>query len=470
MKTLLAFLLASSVAFATLPAGANWEVRTGGNDLNGGFFNTAPGTGTDYSQQDAAQLSVTDGVTATTTLSSVTGGFTAAMLHNGVQLSGGTCTAGFYEITVVTNTNTVTIDRTGGTGTGCTVKVGGGLLTLAKAVASGSAVASNFIWIKAGTYTTTTTTTYAITANAATGPVVTEGYQTTHGDVGTKPLITSATNSVDVISLNGGNYLVFRNLSISSTAGTRGACYATINNVPHDVIIDRNVMDGCKYGVFADNSPVWRLNGLTVTNSEIKNTGTAGMLLSAGVVAANNYIHDNVVGISGNAGTSDALVTFAIIGNVFSTNTTGVIVSAANGTITPFIGNSFYNNTLGISFPGSTTAPLDTGAFQNNVFWANTSNINGNTTSNFGFQRNAIGNAYNNTSTGWIAQQIALTAIPFTAVGSADFSPNSTAGGGAALKAVGWPGVTGLFGTGYLDIGALQSQAGGGASNSAYAQ
>ncbi len=36
-----------------LPATAVWEVRTTGNDSNGGYFATVGGFGTDYSQQDS---------------------------------------------------------------------------------------------------------------------------------------------------------------------------------------------------------------------------------------------------------------------------------------------------------------------------------------------------------------------------------------------------------------------------------
>ena len=53
---------------------------------------------------------------------------------------------------------------------------------------------------------------------------------------------------------------------------------------------------------------------------------------------------------------------------------------------------------------------------------------------------------------------VTLSASPYNTIGS-DFSLNSTAGGGAACKAAGWPGVM-PGGTGYSDIGALQSSGG----------
>jgi len=42
-------------------AGTAWECRATGNVANGGgYYNLVPGTSVDYSQQDTAQLSLTD--------------------------------------------------------------------------------------------------------------------------------------------------------------------------------------------------------------------------------------------------------------------------------------------------------------------------------------------------------------------------------------------------------------------------
>jgi hypothetical protein len=105
-----------------------WRIRVSGNNLNGaGFDSTIAGAGTDYSQQDSPQLSLTDVVgNGTTTLTSATGGFTAAMIGNAIRISAGTgATVGYYFITGHTDTNTVTVDRSPGTGTGWTARVGG---------------------------------------------------------------------------------------------------------------------------------------------------------------------------------------------------------------------------------------------------------------------------------------------------------------------------------------------------------
>ena len=74
---------------------------------------------------------------------------------------------------------------------------------------------------------------------------------------------------------------------------------------------------------------------------------------------------------------------------------------------------------------------------------------------------------------GWPAGtgDVTLTTNPWTLPGSNDFSLNSTAGGGAAVKGLGFPGVI-SSGTSHMDGGAIQSAAGGGGSQtvSGYAQ
>jgi hypothetical protein len=123
--------------YAALPNDLVWEVRTTGNDDNGGCKDTDAAT--DYTNQDSAQLTLTDLATSgagVTTLTSATGGFTAAMVDNCIQIKSGTnFNVGFYEITGHTDTNTVTLDRTpssAGAGSGGTGSVGGALKTIQK--------------------------------------------------------------------------------------------------------------------------------------------------------------------------------------------------------------------------------------------------------------------------------------------------------------------------------------------------
>ncbi len=112
--------------------------RNAGSDTNGIFFNAAGG-GTNYANQDAAQVSVTDGVTGvSTTLTSATANFTTAMVGNGVYIAGGSgsLTGDWFEIASRTNSTTVVLTSATGinghalaTSTGVTVKVGGACST-----------------------------------------------------------------------------------------------------------------------------------------------------------------------------------------------------------------------------------------------------------------------------------------------------------------------------------------------------
>lgn len=157
-----------------------WEVQVGGSDSNGGGFSSAvAGAGTDYSQQASPQLNVSDAAcSGNTTLTSATGGFTAAMVGNVLYLS----TGDRYQITGYTDTNTVTLDRNGPSSSGMTCNVGGCLAS--PGVLSNLPVSGNKCWVKAGTYTITTST------SGASGPyyqsssirVVVEGYSTSRGD------------------------------------------------------------------------------------------------------------------------------------------------------------------------------------------------------------------------------------------------------------------------------------------------
>lgn len=134
-------------------ATAVWRTRIGGADTNSGGFDPAiVGEGTDYTEQDTPQLTVTDlaAAGAGTTLTSATGGFTSAMIGNSISISGGTgwTTAARYFITAVTNTNTIVVDRnaSAGAASGGTCRVGGAFATLA---GSGSyAIAGNAVLVR----------------------------------------------------------------------------------------------------------------------------------------------------------------------------------------------------------------------------------------------------------------------------------------------------------------------------------
>lgn len=112
-------------------ASMNWWVRAGGNELNGGGYDsTVANAGTNYANQDSPQLSLTDLTTAgvSATIGSVAGGFTSAMIGNVLRLASGTnFTAGYYVIVSVASTSAATLDRNCATAAGLSgvCRVGG---------------------------------------------------------------------------------------------------------------------------------------------------------------------------------------------------------------------------------------------------------------------------------------------------------------------------------------------------------
>src|SRR5579885_697525 len=137
-KIAVILLLGFSPAYAAIAATAVWDVRTTGSDTNGGCFDkgvTSPGT--DFSVQDAAQVSYTDLVIGSTTTQGTSSAHAFGSTHPGncIHISAGTgCTTGWFEITSVSGT-TATFDRSLGTAAStCTAVLGGGLATISQAI------------------------------------------------------------------------------------------------------------------------------------------------------------------------------------------------------------------------------------------------------------------------------------------------------------------------------------------------
>lgn len=197
-----------------------WELRTTGNANNGGGFNSAS-SGTDYSQQDSAQLTKNDLTTdvAGTTLSSGSGGFTAAMVGNIINITAGTgFTVGRYEIKTFVSANSVTIDRSAGaSASGGTGYVGGGVASWATVAVLGI-IAGHIVYVKSGTYTLSANfqTTFA---GSATAPVKFIGYNTSRSTTPTgddRPLINCGASYY--WWTNESTYVIVKNLRFTGTA------------------------------------------------------------------------------------------------------------------------------------------------------------------------------------------------------------------------------------------------------------
>lgn len=452
-----------------------WEVRpTVGSDTNGGGYVSG---GTDYSQQDSPQLSVTDlaCTTGSTTITSTTGGFTAAMVGNLINISSGTnFSFGFYQITSFTNGNTVVVDRTpapSGNGSGGTAKVGGALATLGSIISAvGAFLGGNTAWVKAtGNHTVTTTISVTVAGSTTLGRTTVRGYGTTRGD-GTRATVTCATNSVALFTLNAANFFLLKDLNLTHTAATRGDGVTTVTAVSTDVRFENLAIDGCAVGL----NGTTRFTGFAATGCEIKNCTSHGIQADGGgevCVVSGCYIHDNAASGVTCSNTSK----YVLLSNVIESNGgRGFYDSATTRTqLHQFYGNTFYNNTnSGIEIAattGSATIGLVNNVFASNgAFGVKVDDGTTETDARFLLQRkNAF---YSNTSgqrsgSSAAPDDITLSADPFTNAAAGDFSLNNTAGGGASLRAAAFPGAfPGGTTTSYGDVGAAQHQDAGGST------
>lgn len=434
------------------PADAVWEVRTTGSGNQGGGFSAslAGATGVDYSQQDAAQTTFSDLTysTISTTVTSAGGGFTNLMLGNTIALSDDATFHGIRLISGFTDTNTITIDAvpdgnsTGGNAVG---RIGG-----AHTVASNGfqfvPTAGNKIWMKSGTYSIASNV-VAITAGSVTQPLTVEGYTSTRGDItagtaSTRPIITGALNPV--LHMNGSHQIV-RNLEIRNTT--------TFYAVLCPALTRNNVIENCKI-VATDPAGIcleFRGNGHTLRRSWvvagsgdsdavrlvdggshvvefcfIESAGApnnfSGVLVDVGTCTLRgNIIQNFSFGIL--ALNASTLANAVIENNVIHRCTQGIESRHAAQGIAVFSriwANIFSRLTNGIRY---TIADIsaNTGAIQ----WALTN-----------WDCNAwysVTNKYVNLPAG--NGDLTLTVDPFTDEADDDFSLNSTAGGGAAVRA-----------------------------------
>ena len=501
MRKLILLLCLALPAFGTINGTMQWDVRTTGSNSNsGGFDPGVSSPGTDYSQQDSPQISYTDLVIGATTTqyTSVLHAVSSALPGNTIQITAGTgCTTGTYEI-LSNSTITATVDRSMGTAASvCTAVLGGGWLgplcsgvqnsnqqCNAGLLSQPNSVLANgqTIWIKAGTYTTTVGIPNYPYNYQSPFVVTYAGYYATHGDITlaclaastcTRPLITTSTSGINLFQTQ--NTTSFLYLEMSITAANS---QAVISNYGMQSIGPLTI-NFCKIDGAAGVTGIYDQGAgsgdaqirVLVEATEFNMSSTGYGIQNYNQYASNpiavywSWFHGAAAGIwDGNNGNSQKWI---VIGNVFSGNTRGVYQQAANEYSLQLLGNSFYGQT-------SENVRIATGGLAwmhvaNNVFWGGTYGVyTGGGSTNYMSAANAYGNQSTAAYSGWYASpastpDVTLTASPFTNPGSGIFTLNNTSGGGAALKAAGFPGVTPM-GTGYLDIGALQSQAAAGAS------
>ena len=460
-----------------ITADAQWWIRTDGNDLNGaGFDSTIGGYGTNYADQAAAQLTLTDLATSgagSTTLTSATGGFTSAMVGNAIQIVSGTnVTNGYYFVTGYTSSGSVTVDRAPDNGGGG-ISSGNGKLggawaspefvidTIAATTTPSPLLAGNTVNIRGSG-----------TDNPSSPDYTFSNYR--------QPTIGASDNFIKFVGYNGrphirgdGNLIFhgtlrhwYRNIKFS--AG--GSSFATSHNmVSHchitNCIFDQNGYGGHCANVKAAIGNYFYNSGGTANGTESAltctdynfpvfgnfiNTYGAGIRANTIGSARNNIIVGSGTSYGIFVGNNNASWHQQICHNTIINAVDGILVDGNNqhDSLIDVSGNLIVDCDVGIKFSAAVTDLNMNGSYHKNGFYNNTAN-------------------YQN----WSGRSgdVILTADPFTDASAGDYSLNTTAGGGAACRGAINPFefVPIVSPVGYGDIGALQSDptgAGGGSS------
>jgi hypothetical protein len=430
-----------------------------GNDNNGGAFRVGS-SGVDYSQQDAAQKTGTDLTmhpTLNTRVQPVGAGVAAADVGNVIQIRAGTgWTVGWYEITAQDGTYW-TLDRSpaaAGSANLGTYNMGGALSSpgkLGEALANSNSRASGMIcWIRSGTYTITTTT-----ANVSNGRVSlpnatmlrVEGYDSTRGDLGTRPVISAGTQTSFTIFTTNGNFnnqqqfIINLEFNGNSQTGVRG--YISGN---------------------AYKDRVWRCRAKNCLNSGFSGPGEFVECIAEscniGFTLTSQW--SSCYGCVAFSSTSDGFQTATQVGtfliNCLSYSNSGKGFNTAGGFPISFYNCVAHANTSdGFDFQTyGINCAINCLATSNGGLGFNLSNRD-TFLLNCAGRSNTSGNVDTTTVPFVNNGFVTLTADPYQNAAGADFRLNGTAGGGAALRGLGI-GVTGQIDS--QDIGAVQTAAG----------
>lgn len=443
-----------------------WECRDTGASTNGGGYVSG---GTDYSQQDSPQLALTDIAIAdntTTTITSATGGFTSAMVGNIIYLtggSGGTLTTQRRQITAVTDSNTITVDRAPAPTsamTNVTGNVGGALSgpwdVHSSSVGSDDYLLGNTIYIKYGTYNRSGSwTSKNVGSGTTTTPVHIVGYDTNRNLYNwdsNRPTINMTTNSTPLFYQQGmAGLTTIRNIIFSNTASVKsiGVYAATASS--------STIWINCKFTGFSN-----ALSGRTSASQQVN----ARMFFceianctGSGVVGGTNsgtwtftfcYIHDN----GGSGFTIDVnAANFGFSNSIIVNNGAHGVVTTSSNTVpnTSFLSCIIANNTNSqILTNNNSPASTSTSAVRltNCIIYGgqycirNSSNNNTSTSLDIRYAfKNAIGGA-SISNLGDISAadtDIILTEDPFADSANRDYRLNRKPKGGNLCRNMGWP-------------------------------
>lgn len=328
--------------------------------------------GVNYAMLDTAPISAIadfNAVGASTTLTSVTAGFTPVMVgnffHQTTTGTGAFGLVGWYEIVSYTNVTTVVLDRTPNNGTASvntTGYVGGaGRFNGLENTFQAMIPSNSRVMIKNGTYTFSAAVSTESTNSTSALPSFFIGYTTVWGDtcnMANRPIFAAGANTLDW-----SQYQMFYNISFTGTAApmvTAGLSMRSVNCKFHN--------SSATAGRIALNSAV----GFYLYNCEIiSQNGTGQQSTTFGQNSYGCYYHDCVNGIISSGASTNIILSSCII----EACSTAAVQSQSSGGIGVF-GCTFYGREakmgIGIDY---TVANSPLNAVFNTIFYGLTTGM-----------------------------------------------------------------------------------------------
>lgn len=335
LSVLFSYLFLTSQVFALYPNAFHnmqWEIRpwaTAGS-VNGCGFATSDNQGnefggTDYTQQDNAQLTITDLVSSSATaciLTSVTGGFTSGMVGNTLRMLSCTsgCTIDWYLISQVIDNNTISVasspcggaplvDGTAKIGGACSMNAGAGV----DDALFENVFSSNIVWISSGLIIEGQTIAVASNKCTIATPCYFNGYSQTRGDA--VDVFDTSTAALPTINTGGtagitfGTYTSLKNLRFTGSGSSvlipgTGNLVRNVHSRNTSATIGRNALT-----IGTDN---------TIINTDlVSQAGNGISLAGSNSTMMGLYIHDSADGSTGGQSRN------RILNSVFNANRNG---------------------------------------------------------------------------------------------------------------------------------------------------
>lgn len=349
------------------------------DDLTGGTFTI------DYSQQNAAELNVTDGVsTASTTFTSALSTFRQSMIGNIghlISATGADEVVGWYEIVNWTDANTVVLDRTSGTYTVGVFNVGGAaslqsstanqtddLLLETMLGTNGTGAGVCFIQSDADYASVKAVSIVAGSAGGTQCPVRIFGYDTIRTDgldagLGANKPFLNLTSAAWTL---GANWEIY-NISFTGTAAAMFVFGANAKAVRCK--FENNSTTAGRFAIQLGNATAYlsRCEAMSYRGPIFNGSSAAAIFIAIAC-----YFHDSTY-FADNGFTTPRHV---VISCIFADMITGVMNYSAAATGAPM----FFNNTFyGVETKAGTAFAFATGTvaafFRNNIFYGFTTPI-----------------------------------------------------------------------------------------------